>query len=98
MIKGKLSGMKSFDTSIMARIKIDQKTKKRYMQFRQKLADRYGITKQGNEGFTKLLGDDVDVNVFEGEKYMYLLIYGKNRKSVFSMLQENFEFVEPQKQ
>ena len=94
MIKGKIAGAKHFDVSVAVRIKIDQKTKKRYTQFRQKLAEKYKISKQGYEGFTKLLGKGIDINVFKGEKYMYLVIYGKNRKPALNLLMENFEFVE----
>jgi len=94
MLKGKIAGINSFGTNIVVKIKNDQKTKKRYTQFRQKLADRSKITSHGSGDFTKLTGKGIDINVFKGSKYTYLTIYGKNRKSIVSLLLENFEFME----
>ena len=94
MIKGKIAGVKHFDASIFVRIKIDNKTKKRYTQFRQKLSNKYKVSKYGNEGFTKLLGNGIDINIFKGEKYLHVVVYGKNRKNVLGILMENFEFLE----
>ncbi len=94
MIKGKIAGIKTFDSSIVIRIKIDQKTRKRYMQLRQKLADRYHTSPQAYRGgFTKLLGNGVDINIFKGEEYIFIVVYGENRRSVLSVISENFEFM-----
>jgi len=98
MIKGKLSGANQFDDCIYVRIRIDERTRKRYMQFRQKLSDNFKIRKFGRESFSKLTGKYIDINVFREEKYMHLVIYGRNRKKAFGLLSENFSFYsEPKK-
>ena len=93
MMKAKIACVsKIYDTNIHVKIKIDKSTQKKYNQLRQKLIDKYKIGAKGDSGFTKLIGKGIDINVFKGEKYLHLVIYGRLRKKIFSMIFDYFEY------
>lgn len=62
------------------------------MQFRQKLNDQLRAKGEGREGFIKISGPGVDINVVNSEKYFYFIFYGKKRKDAYKIFTENFEF------
>jgi hypothetical protein len=93
-LKSKISSVSVYKTNIHVKIKIDGNTQKRYNQFRQELINKYKIGYKGSDGFTKLDGKYMDVNVFKGEKYLHFIIYGKIRKRILNTLLNYFEYAE----
>ncbi len=94
MTKAKIAGIETYRTNSHLRIKIDSVTQKRYNQFRQELIDKYGIKKKGFGKHTKLVSDGIDINVCKTEKYLHLVLYGRQRKEVFKILLKYFDFME----
>lgn len=97
--KGKIGEIRNRRDKLYLRILNDEVAQKRYLQFREELLDKYSLRKRGKAGFTELYNEQVDINIFYGDDYYHLVIYGnqEDKGKIIGMLRRYFETVEAEK-
>jgi hypothetical protein len=94
-MKGKIAGIDTYENKTHIRIKVDKTTQKNYNKFRQELIDKFKVTKRGYGGYTEIIGENIDINIFKREDYVHLVVYTnkKIRGEILKILLEYFKFI-----
>ena len=96
-MKGKIVGINTYENKTHIRIKVNKTTQKNYNKFRQELIDKFKVIKRGYGGYTEIISNGIDINVFKREDYVHLVLYAnkKIRENILNLLLKYFEFIEP---
>ena len=96
-MKSIIVGIESRGIKTCIRIINNSSSQNNYTKFRQELIDKFKINVKGHSGCTELIGDGIDINVVNAEKYLCFILYldPKLKNQIMEILIKYFEFIKP---